>query len=118
MIEFGGVTYYIDFTAFDKAITLSGTKPTDLVSSSETKITKNGEGEIIQIEELVSSSPRGKEIDVAKYEIIRNMIDVLLDYEDDSDMSLGAEIALDKTPLSYKLAFNTLYNYGILREKE
>jgi hypothetical protein len=46
------------------------------------------------------------------------MVEILLDFEDESDASLGAERALEKTPLSYKLAFNTLYNYGILKEKE
>ena len=46
------------------------------------------------------------------------MIETLIDYDDESDTSMGAERALDKTPLSYKLAFNTLYHYGILKEKE
>jgi len=50
--------------------------------------------------------------------VIRTMIEVILDYEDESDASLGSERALEKTPLSYKLAFNTLYNYGIIKEKE
>jgi hypothetical protein len=46
------------------------------------------------------------------------MIEVLIDYDDeDSDTTLGVERALDKTPLAYKIAFNTLYNYGILKEK-
>ena len=71
------------------------------------------------VEEVKVSSPRGKEIDAAKFEIIRTMLDVVLDYGDDeSDTSLGSERALEKTPLSFKLAFNTLINYGIIKEKE
>ena len=45
------------------------------------------------------------------------MLDVVLDFEDEIDATLGAERALESTPLSFKLAFNTLYNYGIIKEK-
>ena len=79
---------------------------------------KDGDGNILAIEEYETSAPRGKEIDTAKFEVIRTMLEIVLDYEDESDTSLGAERALEKMPLSYKLAFNTLYNYGILKEKE
>jgi hypothetical protein len=119
MIEFGGIIYYIDIVAFDKAITPAGFKPTDNVTSTTITKTKDSNGEIISIEEIENSMPRGKEIDAAKFEIIRTMLDVVLDYGDDeSDTSLGAERALDKTPLSFKIAFNTLINYGIIKEKE
>ncbi len=46
------------------------------------------------------------------------MIEVLIDYDDEIDDSLGADRALSKTPISYKLAFNTLFNCGVLKEKE
>lgn len=118
MIEFGGVLYYIDLTALDKAITPVGFKPNDKISSFTTTTTKDSTGMIISIEEIENSMLRGKEIDAAKFEIIRTMIEILLDTEDESDSSLGAERALEKMPLSYKLAFNTLYNYGIIKEKE
>lgn len=119
MLEFGGVFYYIDIDALDKAITPKGYKPTDIISSKEKKTVTGENGEIIGEEILEAENLRGKEIDVPKYEIIRTMIEVLIDYnDDDSDTTLGADRALSSTPLSYKLAFNTLYNYGILKEKE
>jgi hypothetical protein len=116
MIEFGGTIYYIDLGALDKA--LAPVKPNDIVKTNEKKIIKDGDGNITSIEEYASSALRGKEIDAAKFEVIRTMIEVILDYEDESDASLGSERALETTPLSYKLAFNTLYNYGIIKEKE
>jgi len=64
------------------------------------------------------SQQRGKEIDAPKYDILKTMLEVLLDYEEDADTDLGAERALSTTPLSHKLAFNTLYKYGILKETE
>jgi hypothetical protein len=38
--------------------------------------------------------------------------------EETDDTSLGAERALDKTSLSFKIAFNTLFTYGVLKEQE
>jgi hypothetical protein len=45
---------------------------------------------------------------------------VVLDYDggEEDDALLGAERALNKTPLSYQIAFNTLLSYGVLKEKE
>ena len=105
--------------ALDKTITLKGVKPTDVVSLTEVKSVMDTKGKIVAAETTVTTSLRGKEIDAPKYDILRMLIEVLIDYDDDeSDTSLGSERALEKTPLSYKLAFNTLFNYGILKEKE
>ena len=120
MIEFGGVIYYIDMDALDKALVPKGYKPTDEIKNTYVKTYINEEGIITGKEETVESTIRGKEIDGPKYEIFRTMIELLLDFqdEDEEDASLGAERALSKKPLSYQLAFNTLYNYGILKDKE
>jgi hypothetical protein len=51
--------------------------------------------------------------------MIRLMMEILMDgTEETDDDTLGADRALEKTSLSYKIAFNTLYNYGILKEQE
>lgn len=118
MIEFGGILYYIDIDALDKVITPIGFKPTDKISVIEHKIVKDGDDKLLGTETLETITSRGKEIDGTKYDIIRLMLETLIDFDDDIDDSLGAERALAKTPLSYRLAFNTLYNYGILKEKE
>ena len=39
------------------------------------------------------------------------------DDPDETDSTLGTERILDKTPLSYRIAFNTLLKYGILKEE-
>jgi hypothetical protein len=117
MIEIGGVYYYIDLAALDKTITPLGSVPTDLITIAETKTTTTHNGESV-VEVTKTTSPRGKEIDGAKYDVIRVCLEVLVDYDDETDDSLGVERGLAKTPLAYKIAFNTLYNYGILKEKE
>ena len=120
MIEFGGVIYYIDVDALDKALIPKGYKPTDKIETTYLKTYFDDEGKVTGKEETIESSTRGKEIDGPKYEVFRTMIEILLDFqdEDEEDITLGAERALSKKPLSYQLAFNTLYNYGILKEKE
>jgi hypothetical protein len=47
-----------------------------------------------------------------KYDILRTMLDVV-DVTEEIDETLGAEMGLEKSSLSFKIAFNTLYEYGI-----
>jgi hypothetical protein len=44
------------------------------------------------------------------------MLDVVLDVTEEIDETLGAEMGLEKSSLSFKIAFNTLYEYGIKKE--
>lgn len=118
MIEFGGTIYYIDIDALDKAITPKGVNPTDMITLYEKKEVFNADGTSAGIEINETKSVRGKEIDGPKYDILREMIMTLLDEDEEHDTTMGVDRALEKTPLSYKLAFNTLFNYGILKEKE
>ena len=118
MIEFGGIFYYIDIDALDKTITPKGVKPTDMVTLYEKKQVLNEEGKLVGTELNETTSVRGKEIDGPKYDILREMIMTLLSDEEETDTTMGVDRALEKTPLSYKLAFNTLFTYGILKEKE
>ena len=118
MIEFGGIYYYIDLDNLDRTITSKLTKPTDKITLTEEKEVTDDKGNIIGTEKLVTTSLRDKEIDVPKYETIRLMLEKIIDDEEEYDTTLGVDRALDKTSLSYRLAFNTLCNYGILKEKE
>jgi hypothetical protein len=118
MIEFGGVLYYIDLDAFENAISSQKASKEDAVFSTEIITKTDGNGNIEYEKKVVTSGPNVKEVDITKFEIIRNLLDVILDYDDESDTSLGADRALEKTSLSYKLAFNTLFEYGIIKEKE
>lgn len=119
MIEFGGSFYYIDLEALEKTIKPTGLNPKELVVDREQKAQLDAKGELIGSEITEVSRERGREIDGAKYEMIRLMLEVLMDgTEETDDDTLGADRALDKTSLSFKIAFNTLYTYGILKEQE
>lgn len=117
MIEFGGIMYYIDIDALEKVIS-QPLEPTKLVET-HTKTYLDEKGKIISVEVNESSTERVKEVNAAKYDLIRTMIEVVLDStEDDMDDTMGAERGLEKASLSFKIAFNTLYEYEIIKEKE
>lgn len=118
MIEFGGIFYYIDFKTLDRVLSPDGFKPNDKVTSTTITTNKDSDGNVISIEEVENSMLRGKEIDAAKFEVIRTMVEIVLTFDEEIDTSLGAERALNKTPLSFKIAFNTLLHYGIIKEQE
>jgi hypothetical protein len=116
MIEFGGVEYYIDLDSFAETIELKQLKETDVVT--EIKTTLDEKNKLIGTEKTEVTNERNREVDGTKYDLVRMMIEVLIDFNEEIDDSLGAERALAKTPLSFRLAFNTLYNYGVLKEKQ
>lgn len=119
MIEFGGITYSIDIDVLDKLISPKSKKDESLmVTNRETKTYLDEKGDIISVEVTEYSSQKQTEVSAAKYDILRTMVDVIMDTDDDSDTTLGPERALEKTSLSYKIAFNTLLSYGVLKEKE
>jgi len=118
MIEFGGIMYYIDIDALEKVI--SPELPTGKLVETHTKTYLDEKGKIISVEVNETSTERVREVNAAKYDLMRTMIEVILDVTDtdEIDDTMGAERGLEKGSLSFKIAFNTLYEYGIIKEKE
>lgn len=116
MIEFGNSVYYIDLKAFDKAITLIDGKDKSSIEK-EIKTTKHQDGTTV-IENYERVVPKNKEIDGAKYDLLKTFIEYIIDSEEVSDDSLGADRALSEASFGYKVVFNTLYKEGIIKEKE
>tara|TARA_R110001583_G_scaffold113162_1_gene263551 strand:+ start:663 stop:929 length:267 start_codon:yes stop_codon:yes gene_type:complete len=54
-------------------------------------------------------------INAPKYEILRLMIDVLLTQHEEVDTEMGI-YGLNKASIPFKIAYNTLINYNILKE--
>jgi len=116
LLEFGGVAYYIDFEGIDNILKSADT---DLdakdVEETETETTYINGG----VEKTIVSTRnyhKGREVDLARYETYRSLMEILLTYNEEDDASLGVERALLKTPLPFKIAFNTLVKYGVLKE--
>ncbi len=116
MIDFGGVTYYIDIQAFDDVVALKG--GADKVVSVHERKTYNDDNKLIGSRIFTTTTDREREVNTARYEILRTMLEVIIDTGDEFDDSLGIDRALESSSIGFKLAFNTLKNYGILKEKE
>ena len=118
MIQFGENTYYIDIDVLESVISPE-LHPSKLVET-QTKTYLDEDGKIVSVEVNEHSTERVREVNAAKYDLIRTMIEVILDVTDDDGIedTMGAERGLEKASISFKIAFNTLYMYGILKEKE
>ncbi len=88
MIEFGGNIYYIDMEALEKVIKPIGIEPTDKIIEREEKIILDGKNNLVSTEVVEVSRDRGREIDGAKYEIIRLMLEILMDGTEETDDQL------------------------------
>jgi|TARA_R110000851_G_scaffold848_3_gene2882 hypothetical protein len=124
MIELFGEVYYIDFAELDKILLLDkdakGSVKKDGVSKIITKDiveVKNEHGILLSTETTTREHIKHKEIDGVRFEIIRNFISDIGDESFEEDPKLG-EHGLDKTSIRFKLAFNTLLAYDILKKLE
>lgn len=118
MIDICGTNYYVDMDALDKAILSKSGKPTDKIVFTEEKKVFDGDGESLGTEETTTTSVRGKEIDIHKYEIIREMLMSVLDENEETDETLGMARAFEDKSMGFKICFNTLLKYDILAEEE
>ncbi len=117
MIEFGGIIYQLDLEAFEEAIKIKGEDPKDIIIEKVIKTYTDENDKITGSEILETFRERGVDIDTTKYELLRMLVDVVMDdLDDEPDTTLGIDRALSKKPLSYRIAFNTLKNYNILKE--
>jgi hypothetical protein len=119
MIQFGETIFYIDVEAFRNCILSEDSK--NIGKNTSTEITKHHDhnGGLLSWDERIIQTEKDVELDSSKYDLMSRMIDVVLTYDsEDLDTSLGYERALDKASLPFKIAFNTLLNYGIIKEKE
>jgi hypothetical protein len=120
MIEFGGTIYYIDLDAYDNLVRKPITEENKYVVDTHRKTYLDDKQNITGVEINEQSTERVQELYGTKYDIIRIMIEVVLDSGDDDEMddSMGSQLGLENGSFSFKIAFNTLHHYGIIKEKE
>lgn len=115
MIDFGGVIYYIDIDAFDVVVAI---KNSEQIITKHERETFDKDEKLIEKRVFTTTNDREREVNTARYEILRTMLEVVIDTGEEFDDSLGIDRALESASLGFKLAFNTLKQYGILKEKE
>jgi hypothetical protein len=115
MIDIGGTTFIIDLERYGEVIS-SQTEPKG--NEVETKETLDSTGTVLSTVTTSREYDRAKEIDAPKYDLLRMCLEIILTYDDEIDDSMGLTRGLEKTTISFKVAYNTLLNYGILKEVE
>lgn len=118
MLDIGGTAYVIDLEAMGDVLMLDKDYASKTVSETETKEIMNQDGDVINTKVITREFAKPKEYDSSKYEIIRILFEVLLTYNDEFDDTLGFDRAMAKATLPFKITFNTLLNYGIIKELE
>tara|TARA_R110000796_G_scaffold61077_2_gene141407 strand:- start:51264 stop:51614 length:351 start_codon:yes stop_codon:yes gene_type:complete len=115
MLGIGGVDYTIDLEALDVLITNKVVNG-DKIKETEKKVILDKDGKVITTEEFTKEYDKVREIDMARYEVIRVLFEVILSTQDEIDDELGVDRALENLSLPFKLSFNTLLQYGIIKE--
>jgi len=117
MIELFGEVYYIDFEELDKILLLNNTEKNGVSKITTKDITEETDpkGELLSTITTVREHIKHKEIDGVRFEIIRNFISDIGDENYEEDPKLG-DSSLEKTSIRFKLAFNTLLAYDILKK--
>ena len=116
MINLGGIYYIIDLDRYSQILTDEDDSETTI--ENETRTDYGSDGQQVQYSVTTREFEKPKVVDGPKYDILRMCLDVFFTYNDEIDDTLGFERALQTTTIPFKVAFNTLFNYGILIEVE
>ena len=115
MLDIGGTQYIIDFDALEDLLNIDPDLGAKDITEIEVKEVWEKD-EYMGKEVYTKKYPKGKEIDMTRYELIRMLFEVVLTYDLEMDDTLGIELGLKNASLPFKLSFNTLINYGIIKE--
>ena len=116
MIDIGGVIFILDLEKFSDI--LSSGEHDSTAKESETKTNYDEAGTALGATMTTREYEKGKEVDAPKYDVLKMCLEIILTYNEEVDDSLGLERALGSTTIPFKVAFNTLLNYEILKEVE
>jgi hypothetical protein len=113
MIELFGGSYIIDLDNLQDYVYTK----TDMVST-ENKVEQyvNQDGDVTNQTITKTDVPVNKEFNTPKYEMVREFIMFIMDYSETIDETMGVKRGLMATSPGFKLAFNTLRQYNILKE--
>jgi len=121
LLDIGGSVFTIDLDSFTSLLTTTQIDNDGVEVKGievETKTDYDAEGKPLNTTVIHREYEKGSEIDGPKYDVIRMCLEILMTYHEEVDDTLGFENAMAKTTISFKMAFNTLLTYGILKEIE
>ena len=104
---------YLDFAGNELIIDFD--KLSELVRA-KSPFLRDDDGTILKDDDGNNIVDDALHVDVSKYELLREMIQIVLN-GDEVDDKLGI-MGLNSLPVSFKLSYNTLIHYDILKEVE
>jgi hypothetical protein len=118
MIKVGNKSFYIDFKSIETLVAGSPDFQAQEMEEKENIKNINHEGEVSSEINTVRTYLKDKQYDASKYDILVMMLQVVMSNQEDIDDSLGIERGLSSQPIPFKIAFNTLLYYKVLRSLE
>lgn len=116
MLELGDKTFVIDLDALENLMVIDKNYKDGVYVETITEEHFDNDGTVISKTVKTTETHKMKEYDSTKYDFIRTLFEVLISYYEEFDTMLGVENAFNNTPLPFKISFNTLKSYGILKE--
>ena len=103
-IDVEGISYYLDLEAYHEAVKMPPRKVTRTIED------ENG------VEKTIEDTEDGG-LNVSKYELLKFVLEIVMDEKggEDIDSAMGMTYGFKKMPFSFKLSFNTLLAYGIMK---
>tara|TARA_R110000803_G_scaffold48837_2_gene101480 strand:- start:38141 stop:38500 length:360 start_codon:yes stop_codon:yes gene_type:complete len=103
-LDVEGVSYILDLESYHEAVKMPPRKVM--------KVVEGDDGKETEIEETEDGG-----LNVSKYELLKYVLEVVMDEKggEDIDSAMGMAYGFKKMPFSFKLSFNTLLSYGIIK---
>jgi hypothetical protein len=132
-LEFGGNSFYINLESILDAIKIESTQKISYQNEEPTppKKTKGKNSpkkkeEIFESEEFLNlengelsfDQTPGIQVDISKWEVLRLMMECVMNMNTEIDDKLGMAGLNNDTSIPFKIAFNTLLKYNIIQEEE
>ena len=96
LLDIGGKLYFIDLKSIYEA-----------VKAHDTQFVRDNKGNQVRAD---------REIDISRWEVVKTMIEIVLTPDAEIDDRMGFIGVNNSVTIPFKIAFNTLIMYGILKE--
>jgi hypothetical protein len=120
LFEIAGVKYYFDLDQLTQFIRIEKPESVDdILGEAKKELVKNTEDtEDTENEELVEPELEGYSqiIDITKWETTKVMIETVLTEQGPIDEAMGRTKLSNQLSIPFKLSFNTLLKYQIIKE--
>ena len=121
LFEIAGVKYYFDLDQLTQFIRIEKPESVDdILGEAKKELVKNTEdSEDSENEELVEPELEGYSqiIDITKWETTKVMIETVLTEQGPIDEAMGRTKLSNQLSIPFKLSFNTLLKYQIIKEE-